>query len=147
MDINIPQNIIKATFSSPNKESKYIKGKINKIGEQYQISLFTDKQAFHKNYSNDELNDQINIIDNMELVRPLKEIKPTQNLLVAYNLRQIASNEYNLMKDEFDKILATNSNNINKLLYIKYDIINGSLLFFGDKDSFRLFSLSVLILI
>ena len=82
-----------------------------------------------------ELNDQINIVDNMELVRPLKEIKPTQNVLVAYNLRQIASNEYNLMKDEFDKILATNSNNINKLLYIKYDVINGSLLFFGDKNA------------
>ena len=88
-----------------------------------------------------ELNDQINIIDNMELVRPLKEIKPSQNVLVAYNLRHIASNEYNLMKDEFDKTLATNSNNINKLLYIKYDVINGTLLFFGDKNDINNLSL------
>ena len=59
MDINIPQDILKAIFSNPNKDSKYIKGKINKIGELYQVSLFTDKQAFHKNYSSDEINNQI----------------------------------------------------------------------------------------
>lgn len=59
MDINIPQNILKASFSNPNKDSKYIKGKINKIGDLYQVSLFTDKQAFHKNYSSIEINNQI----------------------------------------------------------------------------------------
>ena len=80
-----------------------------------------------------ELNDQIIIIDNMELVRSLKEIRPTENTLLAYNLKQISNIEYNLIKEEFEKLLLKNSNN-NKLLYIKYDVINTSLLCFGNKD-------------
>ena len=80
-----------------------------------------------------ELNGKIIIIDDLALVRPLKDIKPTQNSLIAYNLKQIASNEYNLIKDEFDKVLASNSDN-SKLLFIKYDVINASLLCIGNKD-------------
>ena len=80
-----------------------------------------------------ELNDQIIIIDDLEIIRPLREIKPTKNSLTAYNIKQISNSEYNLIKEEFDKIEATNSNN-NKLFYIKYDVINSSLLCFGNKD-------------
>ena len=80
-----------------------------------------------------ELNDQIIILDNLEIIRPLREIRPTQNSLIAYSIKQISNSEYNLIKDEFDKLEAPNSNN-NKLLYIKYDVINSSLLCFGNKD-------------
>ena len=82
-----------------------------------------------------ELNDNIIIIDNFELVRPLKEVKPTQSMLIAYNLKQIQSSDYNLIKDEFDKVIATSTNaNNNKIFYIKYDVINSSLLCLGNKD-------------
>ena len=82
-----------------------------------------------------ELNDSIIIIDDLGLVRPLKEVKPSLNVLVAYNLKQIQSKEYNLIKDEFDKVLATNANiNNNKIFYIKYDVINSSLLCLGCKE-------------
>ena len=121
----------------------------NKKG-QIQIANLNNNQKESKSYdvwtrakiiSNDtnskllfvELNDQIIIIDNMELIRSLKEIKPTENTLLAYNLKQISNNEYNLIKEEFEQLLLTNSNN-NKLLYIKYDVINTSLLCFGNKD-------------
>ena len=137
---NFVEVLIKKNIILENKEKGRIKisNDDNEQKEEKTYEIWTRGKIISNDINSKilfvELNDQINIIDNMELVRPLKEIKPTQNLLVAYNLRQIASNEYNLMKDEFDKILATNSNNINKLLYIKYDIINGSLLFFGDKN-------------
>ena len=121
----------------------------NKKG-QIQIANLNNNQKESKSYdvwtrakiiSNDtnskllfvELNDQIIIIDNMELVRSLKEIRPTENTLLAYNLKQISNNEYNLIKEEFEQLLLKNSNN-NKLLYIKYDVINTSLLCFGNKD-------------
>ena len=80
-----------------------------------------------------ELNDEIIIIDNMELIRPIKEIKQTQNTLLAYNIKQILSNDYNLIKNEFDQLLATNSDD-NKLFYINYDVINTSLFCLGNKD-------------
>jgi hypothetical protein len=88
-----------------------------------------------------EINDQIIIIDNMELVRALKEIKPTENTLLAYNLKQISNTEYNSIKEEMDKVLSADSDNNNKLFYIKYDVINSSLLCFGNKDDLNNLSL------
>ena len=59
MDIKIPNNILKGTFSGSKKNSKYIKGKIQRINlnnqELIQISLFTEKQVFHKNYTDHEI--------------------------------------------------------------------------------------------
>lgn len=54
MDINIPSNIIKGTLSAKRKDSKYTKGKIQRIEvnqkELIQISLFTEQRVYHKNY-------------------------------------------------------------------------------------------------
>jgi len=111
----------------------------NKNG-QIQISNLNNDQKNLKEYdvwtrgkiiSNDtdskllfiEINDKIEIIDDMSLVRPLKEIKTTSTDFVAY---------YSI-KEEFDKLMNANSNN-NKLFYIKYDIIKSSLLCFGNKN-------------
>ena len=69
----------------------------------------------------------------MNLVRPLKEIRTTNNDFSAYYIKQISNSEYNSIKEEFDKLMAANSNN-NKLFYIKYDIIKSSLLCFGNKN-------------
>jgi hypothetical protein len=80
-----------------------------------------------------EINDKIEIIDDMNLVRPLKEIRTTNNDFSAYYIKQISNSEYNSIKEEFDKLMAANSNN-NKLFYIKYDIIKSSLLCFGNKN-------------
>lgn len=80
-----------------------------------------------------EINDKIEIIDDMSLVRPLNEIRTTSNEFVAYYIKQISNTEYNSIKEEFDKLMAANSNN-NKLFYINYDIIKSSLLCFGNKN-------------
>ena len=80
-----------------------------------------------------EINDKIEIIDDMNLVRPLKEIRTTNNDFFAYYIKQISNSEYNSIKEEFDKLMTANSNN-NKLFYIKYDIIKSSLLCFGNKN-------------
>ena len=121
----------------------------NKNG-QIQISNLNNDQKNLKEYdvwtrgkiiSNDtdskllfiEINDKIEIIDDMSLVRPLKEIKTTSTDFVAYYIKQISNSGYNSIKEEFDKLMNSNSNN-NKLFYIKYDIIKSSLLCFGNKN-------------
>ena len=62
--INIPSNVKKITFSSPNKTSIYKKGNISivKIKENliYQLTLFTDKQAFHTNLESNEIENKFN---------------------------------------------------------------------------------------
>ena len=88
-----------------------------------------------------QLNDQIIIVDNMDLIRPLRQIKPTENTLLAYNLKQISNSEYNSIKEEMDKVLSSDSDNNNKLFYVKYDVINTSLLCFGNKDDLNNLSL------
>jgi SAM-dependent methyltransferase len=76
MDIILPNNILKGTLSGSKKNSSYIKGKLTKINIKdeslIQVSLFTEKQAFHKNYTNAEINDVIidlleNDFNNLEL--------------------------------------------------------------------------------
>ena len=121
----------------------------NKNG-QIQISNLNNDQKSLKEYdvwtrgkiiSNDtdskllfiEINDKIEIIDDMSLVRPLKEIRTTSSDFVAYYIKQISNSGYNSIKEEFDKLMNANSNN-NKLFYIKYDIIKSSLLCFGNKN-------------
>lgn len=121
----------------------------NKNG-QIQISNLNNDQKNLKEYdvwtrgkiiSNDtdskllfiEINDKIEIIDDMSLVRPLKEIRTTSSDFVAYYIKQISNSGYNSIKEEFDKLMNANSNN-NKLFYIKYDIIKSSLLCFGNKN-------------
>ena len=64
-----------------------------------------------------EINDKIEIIDDMNLVRPHKEIRTTKNDFFAYYIKQISNSEYNSIKEEFEKLLTANSNN-NKLFYI-----------------------------
>lgn len=58
MDIVIPSGILKGYFSERKKQSKYSKAKIQKISfsdkSMLQISLYTDKQVFHKNYPDEE---------------------------------------------------------------------------------------------
>lgn len=76
MEIKLPQGIIKGTISNPKSNSQYQKAKIQMIkndqGSYYQISLYTDKQVFHKNLNTVELEEfiieQINdSFSNMEL--------------------------------------------------------------------------------
>ena len=73
MNIEFPKNIIKGTFSVPkNKDNKYKKATITKINDLYQITLYSDKQAFHSNYKNDEIENRIsellqNDFNNLEL--------------------------------------------------------------------------------
>lgn len=71
----LPDNIIKGTISGA-KGAKYTKAKIQRLKlantTQIQISLFTEKQVFHKNFNDDEINQMIfdlfiNEFKNMEL--------------------------------------------------------------------------------
>lgn len=65
MDLILPDKIIKGTLSiKKNREGQYEKCKIQLINlkgeEHYQVSLFTEKQVFHKNNKLNEINDVIN---------------------------------------------------------------------------------------
>ncbi len=76
-NIMIPNGIIKGIISGKKKkDNKYEKGKIQRINingnDVIQVSLFTDKQVFHTNYNDDEINNAlINLLDeyfnNLEL--------------------------------------------------------------------------------
>ena len=70
MEILLPNNIMKGTISGPKKTSKYIKAKINRISLNHmetviQLSLYTEKQVFHKNYDDSNINSEIiNLLEN-----------------------------------------------------------------------------------
>ncbi len=64
MDINLPSNIIKGIISGKKKkDGKYEKAKLQRIAinneSKLQFSLFSQKQVFHSNYSDDEINNKI----------------------------------------------------------------------------------------
>lgn len=77
MDILLPNNIIKGILSNKkNKNGIYSKAKLQRIlikdKYQIQVSLYTDKQVFHNNYDESEINSVIlELLDehfcNMEL--------------------------------------------------------------------------------
>lgn len=77
MNIDFPSQIVKGILSGPkDKKQKYLKGKIQRIrikdGEYLQLSLFTDKQVFHTNLKDEEVNDKLNellldVFNNLEL--------------------------------------------------------------------------------
>lgn len=65
MSIPFPLKIVKGTFSVPKqKNQKYIKAKLQRISlkseEILQLSLYTDKQVFHKNIVDDQVNEELN---------------------------------------------------------------------------------------
>ena len=85
-----------------------------------------------------EINDNIEIIDNLDLIRPLKEIKYIKNDLLAYNIKQIQKNEYERIKNELNKIFNTNEeDDLNKIYEIKYDEKNNSLELIGNRENLR----------
>lgn len=61
MEIKIPNQIIKGIVSGKkNKIQKNQKAKIQRLSNnQIQISIFTDKQVFHKNYTDEAINQAI----------------------------------------------------------------------------------------
>ena len=64
MDIELPSGILKGIISGKkNKTGKYEKAKLQKIvinnNDVIQLSLFTDKQVFHSNYSLEDINNRI----------------------------------------------------------------------------------------
>lgn len=64
MELKLPEQIVKGTLSGKrNREGIYHKAKIQKIISSnqalYQISLFTEKQVFHKNYDEADIHSAI----------------------------------------------------------------------------------------
>ena len=84
-----------------------------------------------------EINDNVEIIDNFDLIRPLKEIKYIKKDLVAYKINQIHKNEYERIKNDLDKIYINNeeSSEPDKIYEIHYDINKLSLTLLGNRDS------------
>ena len=84
-----------------------------------------------------EINDNVEIIDNFDLIRPLKEIKYIKKDLVAYKINQIHKNEYERIKNDLDKIYNNNeeSSEPDKIYEIHYDINKLSLELIGNRDT------------
>ena len=110
MEINIPNNILKGSFSNPKKNSLILKGKLKKIiiqnEEMIQISLFTEKQAIHKNYKENEIKEIIinlleNNFNNLELF--------TQEYIYGYRITSKA------------KLLSNRRKNDNSFIEIKHN--------------------------
>ena len=80
----------------------------------------------------------------LDLIRPLKEIKYIKNDLLAFNIKQVQKNEFDLLKNELDKIFNNNNNEDKEkeeLYEITYDIKNLSLSLIGNKDILKNISL------
>ena len=93
-----------------------------------------------------EINENIEIIDNLDLIRPLKEVKYTKNELLAYNIKSIQKSDYEKIKGEIDKInndteIEESNSTLNKISEIQYNAKDLSLSFIGSKDLFRKISI------
>ena len=93
-----------------------------------------------------EINENIEIIDNLDLIRPLKEVKYTKNELLAYNIKSIQKSDYEKIKGEIDKInndteIEESNSTLNKIFEIQYNAKDLSLAFIGSKDLFRKISI------
>ena len=93
-----------------------------------------------------EINENIEIIDNLDLIRPLKEVKYTKNELLAYNIKSIQKSDYEKIKGEIDKInndteIEESNSTLNKISEIQYNAKDLSLVFIGSKDLFRKISI------
>ena len=93
-----------------------------------------------------EINENIEIVDNLDLIRPLKEVKYTKNELLAYNIKSIQKSDYEKIKGEIDKInndteIEESNSTLNKISEIQYNAKDLSLAFIGSKDLFRKISI------
>lgn len=147
IEVKINQNL----FLETNQRNGRIEFIQNSEKNSYSIPYDIWYKAKIISYDNNskllfvEINDNIEIIDNLDLIRPLKEIKYIKNDLLAFNIKQVQKNEFDLLKNELDKIFNNNNNNEDKekeeLYEITYDIKNLSLSLIGNKDILKNISL------
>ena len=145
IEVKINQNL----FLETNQRNGRIEFIQNSEKNSYSIPYDIWYKAKIISYDNNskllfvEINDNIEIIDNLDLIRPLKEIKYIKNDLLAFNIKQIQKNEFDLLKNELDKIFNNNNEDKEKeeLYEITYDIKNLSLSLIGNKDILKNISL------
>ena len=147
LEIKISQNI----FLETNKKNGRIQLPLNYKNNVNSTNYDTWIRAKIISYDSNSrllfvgINDNMEIIDNFELLRPLKEIKPIKNDLIAYNIKQISNSEYEKIKSEFDKIYNTNpeedDSNINNIHELIYDNKNTCISLIGSKESLRKLSI------
>lgn len=147
LEIKISQNI----FLETNKKNGRIQLPLNYKSNENSTNYDAWIRAKIISYDSNSrllfvgINDNMEIIDNFELLRPLKEIKPIKNDLIAYNIKQISNSEYEKIKSEFDKIYNTNpeedDSNINNIHELIYDNKNTCISLIGSKESLRKLSI------
>ena len=146
IEVKINQNL----FLETNQRNGRIEFVQNSEKNSYSIPYDIWYKAKIISYDNNskllfvEINDNIEIIDNLDLIRPLKEIKYIKNDLLAFNIKQVQKNEFDLLKNELYKIFNNNNNEDKEkeeLYEITYDIKNLSLSLIGNKDILKNISL------
>jgi hypothetical protein len=146
IEVKINQNL----FLETNQRNGRIEFIQNSEKNSYSIPYDIWYKAKIISYDNNskllfvEINDNIEIIDNFDLIRPLKEIEYIKNDILAFNIKQVQKNEFDLIKNELDKIFNNNNNEDKEkeeLYEITYDIKNLSLSLIGNKDILKNISL------
>lgn len=146
IEVKINQNL----FLETNQRNGRIEFIQNSEKNSYSIPYDIWYKAKIISYDNNskllfvEINDNIEIIDNLDLIRPLKEIKYIKNDLLTFNIKQVQKNEFDLLKNELDKIFNNNNKEDKEkeeLYEITYDIKNLSLSLIGNKDILKNISL------
>ena len=117
MDILIPENIIKGTFSVKKKDSKYEKAHLKLIEingvNKYQISLYTETQVFHNNYDVDNIN--LVIIDLLETYfNNLELFTPTN--VYGYRISSKGKLLTNKRNNNTDFVITAQNKEKNRLL-------------------------------
>ena len=117
MDILIPENIIKGTFSVKKKNSKYEKAHLKLIEingvNKYQISLYTETQVFHNNYDVDNIN--LVIIDLLETYfNNLELFTPTN--VYGYRISSKGKLLTNKRNNNTDFVITAQNKEKNRLL-------------------------------
>ena len=133
MDIVIPSSIIKGTISGKkNKDQKYEKAKLQRITKDgndiIQVSLFTAKQVFHVNCTDNDINDKLidllsNEFNNMELV--------TSEFTYSYRITSKGKVLSNRKKNKVDSFVTVTDQNRKKAYILEEGIIVPALLDLG----------------
>ena len=140
----IEVKMVENLFLETNKKNGRVQLISNSEKSEYDTKYETWRRAKIISYDDNskllfvEINDNIEIIDNLDLIRPLKEIKYIKIDLIAYNIKQIQKNEFERIKNELNKIFNINDeDDLNKIYEIKYDNKINILALIGNRELLR----------
>lgn len=132
-------NFIEVLLSqNHNIEAENLKGVISLLssseGVQKSYNIWVQAKIVSADIKNKlillEYNDQIIVVDDLEKIRTLNEVKLNREDITVVYVKKVTNSEYETFKAQYDKISPEN----NKFLFHKYDVIKSSFFLVCNKS-------------